>query len=453
MSDTHFVVILQMASVWAIVVWVYILTARRDGRAPIDDIGFLWLGVFALYSTLPPLSWLLQGGFYGPGSGRLFEMQPSANEVMSLLNIALAYIVSFALVYIVLLRRVSRPVAMAQAYIGGTKMAGAAVIVLAGYVSGVAIGKMGLIGVSESYTDSLRVLAELPLGLRQVLKAFSSVSLIATLVLLIGMLQRWARPRYRVLFIFYLLSIVANVDPQGSRTGVATGLLSIVIAWHVLVRPIPSLRLFVGGVLGLLAFLALGILRGRGSAAGIGDIQLKMVEFGEFDTLWANAAQLWQVRQNGVFDVPFGTRFSELFAFVPSQLLWFEKSTLSVWYLDTYYPASKEQGAGLAFGAMSQAIIGGGMFEAAIRGATFGAIAVWIMKWVRTPSRTWWRFPLHLFILTFVYQGVRDTTFTLWGSLVQIVLPTFVVIGIVGGLLSMVSRAARATKPTVVEET
>ena len=441
MSDTHSFVILQMVSIWAIVVWVFILTARRDGRAPIDDIGFLWLGVFALYSTLPPLSWLLQGGSYGPLSGRLFEMQPSTNEIMSLLNIALAYILSFALIYIVLLRRVGRPVATAQGHIGGTKIASAAVIVMTSYVIGAAIGNMGLIRSPESYTDSIKVIAELPLGLRQFIKTVSSVSSIATLVLLVAVLQRW--PRYRVLFIFYLLSIMVRIDPQGSRAGVVSGLLSIVIAWHVLVRPIPSRRLFVGGVLGLLVFLALGILRGKESVTGIGDIELEVVEFGEFDTLWANAVHLWQLRQNGAVDVPFATRFSEFVAFVPSQLLWFEKSTLAVWYLDTYYPEFREQGGGLAFGAMSQAIIGGGMIEAAIRGATFGVIAGWIMMWVRAPSRSWWRFPLHLFILIWVYQGVRDTTFTLWGSIVQMVLPALVIIGLLGGLLGAMSKVVR----------
>lgn len=428
------IVLLQMFLIWAVVVWVYNLAAQRDGRAPIDDIGVFWLGVFALYATLPPLSWLLQGGSYGPLSGRLFQMQPSTTEVVYLLSIALAYIIGFASVYIVLLRRVSRPVATAQARIGGTKMAAAFVIVLAASLIGIMIGKMGLIGSADSYIDSYRVIAALPLGLRQLIKMVGAFSSVATLVLLVAVLQRW--PHYRWLFICYLLSIVVAINPEGSRAGVATGLLGIVIAWHVLVRPIPSGRLLAGGVFGLAVFLLLGIWRGLGSLTGIGELGLDGVGVGEFDSLWANAVELWQAKQSGGLDVPFATRFGELFAFVPSQLLWFDKTSLSIWYLDIFYPIYKEQGGGLAFGAISQAVIGGGMFEAAIRGAILGALAGWIMKWVRTPTTAWWRFPLHLYLLIWVFTGVRDTTFTLWAAVVQAVLPALIVIAIIGALLN-----------------
>ena len=401
---------------------------------PIDDIGVLWLGVFALYATISPLSWLLQGGSYGPLSGRLFHLQPSTNEVVYLLNIALAYIVSFASVYIVLLRRVSRPVASAQACIGGTKMAGAVVIVLAASIIGVVIGEMGLIKSPESYIDSYRVIQELPIGLRQFIKMVGAFSSVSTLVLLIAVLQRW--PRYRLLFILYVLSLFVAFNPKGGRSGVAMGLLGIVISWHVLVRPIPFRRLLAGGVFCLVVFLLLGILRANGSLTGIGELGLERVGVGEFDSLWANAVELLQAKQSGGVDVPVATRFGEFFAFVPSQLLWFDKSDLSGWYIDTFHPAYKEQGGGMAFGAISQAVIGGGMFEAAIRGAILGALVALIMKLVRTPSKTWWRFPFHLYLLVWAFQGVRDTTFSLWGAVVQTVLPALILIAMIGSLLT-----------------
>lgn len=434
MHNTPLIVLLQIFLIWAVAIWVYYLAARRDGRAPIDDIGFLWLGVFALYATLPPLSWLLQGGSYGPLSGRLFQLQPSNKEVVYLLCIALAYIIAFASVYIVLLRRVSRPVATALARIRGTKMAGAVMVVLAASLIGVVIGASGLIRPVESYGDSYLVIAELPLGLRQLIKIVGAFSSVAALVLIVAVLQRW--PRYRLLFICYLFSILFSINPEGGRSEVATGLLGIVIAWHVLVRPIPSGRLLAGGVFGLVVFLLLGIWRGFGSLTGIGEIGLDGVGVGEFDSLWANAVELWQAKQSGGVDVPFETRFGELFALVPSQLLWFEKSSLSIWYLDTFHPIYKEAGGGLAFGAISQAVIGGGMFEAAIRGAIIGALAGWIMKWVRTPTTAWWRFPLHLYMLIWIFQGIRDTTFSLWGAIVQTVLPAIIVIAIIGELLT-----------------
>jgi len=426
-------VIVQILIIWTVVIGVYTRAMRRDGRAPIDDIGVLWLGIFALYATLPPVSWLLQGGEYSPWAGRLFQLQPETSEVVSLLNIALAYIFGFSLVYIVLLKRVDRPVAKAQAYIGSAKMAGAFVIVLAASLIGVLIGKMGIIRSAESYSDSYRVIAELPLGLRQLLKMLGNFSSVATLVLLVALLQRW--PRYSWLFIFYMLSILVSISPEGSRTEVATGLFGIVIAWHVLIRPIPTVWLLPAGVFGLLAFLLFGILRNFGSLTSFGDQGLGNVGAGEFDTLWANAVELWQAKQSGVVYAPFAARFGEFFAFVPSQMLWFDKLDLSNWFLDNFHPIFKAYGGGLAFGAISQAVIGDGIVEAIIRGAILGTILSWIMKWVRMPTKVWWRFPLLLYILIWNYQLVRYSTFSLLGNVVQTVLPAFVAIAIIGSLL------------------
>jgi hypothetical protein len=180
-----------------------------------------------------------------------------------------------------------------------------------------------------------------------------------------------------------------------------------------------------------------GVWRGFGSLTSVGDLGLEGVGVGEFDALWANAVELWQAKQRGGLSVPFGVRFEELFAFVPRQLLWFDKQSLSGWYLDTLHPAYKDIGGGWVFGAISQAVVGGGVFEALIRGAVLGVVAGWIMKWIRTPTSAWWRFPLHLYLLVGVFAGVRDTTFVQWGDVVQTWLPVPIVIAACGSLLTV----------------
>jgi len=427
------IVLLQILVIWFVVIWVYRRAARRDGQAPVDDVGFFWLGILALYATLPPLFWLLQGGSYDPLAGRLFQLQPTVNEIIYLLNIALAYTLGFTAVYGVLLKHVGRPIMEAQVRISGAKMIGAGVIVAAGSLVLAMIGWMGLIPVAKSYGDSYRVIAELPLGLRQIIRMVGGFSSVATLVFITALFQRW--PRYRWLLIAYLLLIVATINPGGSRAGVATDLLAIVIAWHILVRPIPTGKLLAGGVFGLIVFQFLGICRGVGGVPSIEDFMRTGISISEFESLWTNAVDLLRIKQSGGLDVSFTTRFGELFSFVPSQLLWFSKSSLADWYLDTFYPVYKAAGGGLAFGVISQAVIGSGIFEAAIRGAILGALAGWIMKWVRTPSNIWWKLPVHLYMLVWIYQCVRDTTFSLLGGIVQTVLPAMVVIAIIAGLV------------------
>jgi hypothetical protein len=434
------VVLLQIALLWVLLVRVYRLAARRDARTPIDDIGFFWLLAFTLYATLPPLSWLLQGGSYGLLSGRLFRLQPEASTVVYLLNIALAYAVGFAWVYTFLRRRVGPPGMATLAYIGDSKMAGALAILLLGTGFGLAFAASGLLRSAESYVDSYAAIAELPLALRQVLKIVGQLQYVATIVFVVGLIQRW--PRSGFLFLFYLLSVILSFDPDGSRTGIARAMLSVAIAWHVLIRPISFRACMVGGIGGLVGLLAVGVWRTLSVTGG----GLDGFGVGEFDSIWGNAVELWQEKQGGALEVPFAVRFGEFWEFVPSQLLWFEKSSPSIWFLDTFYPYFKEMGGGWAFGALSQAVIGAGIPEALARGAVLGAVAGWLMKWIRKPSKAWWRFPLYLYLLVSAYQSTRDTTFALWGYVIQTVIPGLVAIAIIGAVLAHGSKLSVADK-------
>lgn len=415
--------------IWVIVIKAYVFAARRDGRVPADDIGVWWLVVLALYATLSPLSWLLQGGSYGLlNDSRLARLQPDPGEVVYLLNIALAYACGFAAVYLFRRRRVPRFVPAAHARISSAKMAAALVIVVI-FQAAMLIVTADVLGATpESYIDAYRSVQELPLALRQLLKVGGGIASAATLVLLAAVLQRW--PRQRLLFIGYLGIVLLSFDPEGSRAAVATGLFAVAIAWHVLVRPFSARWWLAGGLLGLVLFLALGFRRALGSWAGVGLLSAYGMGVGEFDSLWANAIELLRARESGGFGVPAAIRFGEFWSFVPSQLLPFEKMSLSNWFVQTFYPAYHEAGGGLAFGAFSQAVIGGGLAEAVLRGAILGALAVWLMKWYRKPRAAWWRLPVYLYLLVFVFQSVRDTTFRPLGDVVQIVFPAILLIGL-----------------------
>ena len=141
---------------------------------------------------------------------------------------------------------------------------------------------------------------------------------------------------------------------------------------------------------------------------------------------------------------PLEVRFAEMWAFIPSQLIPFEKMSLDVWYLQTFYPEYQAQGGGLAFGAVSQAIIGNGLLEAWLRGLALGVISLWLMKWHRSLSPSWWKLPLYLFVYAFAFQSVRDTTFRPMTDVVQTVGPSLLLIGLLASLVSR--RWARKIK-------
>jgi oligosaccharide repeat unit polymerase len=428
------VILLQILLIWLIVFSVYNQLALRDGRAPIDDIGLWWLGAFLLYSTLPPLSWLIQGGSYGPLSGRLFKFQPTNHEVAYLLSISLAYVFGFTSVFHVLSKRVPNPVLVTQVPISNSKMVSAILIISFSFLIGILLVQFGLIRKAESYTDSYAVIYELPRSLAQLHKMLGVLTNFSTLVLVVAIFQSW--PKFRILFLIHILVIILSIDPEGGRGRIVTAFLAIVVAWHVLIRPITSRKFFIGAFLGLVIFLVFGILRSINSLSEVGVLGFEGIGVGEFDALWANAIELLQAKKNGEININFQTRFGEIIFFIPSQLLWFEKLSLNDWYLNNFYPGLKETGNGWVFGAISQSVIGGGLIEAAIRGAILGLLAGWFMKWVRSPSKAWWRLPLHLMLLVGVFSSIRETTFIQFTSLIQVVLTAPVIISIIGLLIT-----------------
>ena len=432
-----FLVLLILAVVGATAIFV----ARREKRAPADDIGVMWLVVFSFYAALPPLAWLLQGGMYSViNLYRLYLAQPSVDEVVHLLKIAFACVGGFAGVYLVLRRHLPRGIATKQPYISTPKMTGAVTVVLVFQTIMFLLAMGGFIRTPESYYDSYIVIRELPLVARQALKIGGAISSMALLVFLVAALQRW--PHQRRFLIFYLVIVLSSFDPEGSRLVVATGLLSLGIAWHILVRQLSIRWWLTVGTIGLVVFLALGIVRTVESIDEFDPTASGGIGAGEFDALWANSVELLQEREYGRLEVPFSVRFGEFWAFVPSQLLPFQKLSADYWFLETFYPDFHEAGGGWAFGIISQAVIGDGVIEAFIRGAILGALAVWAMKWYRSPTSTWWRLPLYLYWLVFSFQSIRDTAFRQIGDTMQSAIPAILLIALLGELLDIRGRVS-----------
>jgi hypothetical protein len=445
----HIKVIFAVVVIWGLLIATCRFAACHDKRTPADDIGIMWLVVLTVYCTLPPVSWLLQGGLYSILSfQRLLFLQPTSAEVLRLMYISVAYAAGFSGVYCLLRGSVPQPCISAHARIDGPQITGALVFVVTYLTLTMALRFGGYIREAESYADEYRTVQELPLGLRQVMKIASGFAAMSQLVLLVAVLQRW--PRSRSVYILYLAMILFSYDPSGSRKAIAIGFLSAAVAWHILVRPIAARRWIMAGVMGFVVFTVLGALRGLGVwDSGGGEIagsDFEGLGLGELDALWANAVHLLQ-EGNSKLDIPIAARYGEFWAFIPSQFLPFEKLALNDWYLDTYFPEYKEGGGGWEFGAVTQAVIGGGIAEAAVRGCVVGLLSVSLMTWYRARTATWWRLPLYLYIFTLAFLSIRDTTFRPFAEFVQLAVPALCLIELIAELVSSDNRRPVAAHP------
>lgn len=418
------VVLLQIILLWSIVIITYKFALNRDKIAPVDDIGVFWLSVLILYTTLPPLFWLLQGGEYiSVLSGRLLKLQPSVAEVMQLLNIALGYAIGFTIIYIPLCKKIHPRIPTKGTYINRSKLYAALLIIISTKLVIFFVGLFGGIASADSYIDQYRVLLEAPVGIRQVLKMLIGFNSFSIMVILVALLQRW--PRYKFLLFLFLAYVLLTFDPSGGRAALATSLFSIAVLWHIVVKPITSKVWLMSSLFGIVVFLILGVIRG---VTSLGEYDLFGQDnpgVGEFDALWANAVELLQYKNQGSLSVPFEVRFGELWEFIPSQLLPFEKKSLSIWYVETFYPEYKDAGGGWAFGALSQAVIGGGIVEALLKGALLGLICSVLLKWFRSKKALWVKVPMYVQIMTFSFMSVRDTSLQPVSVFLQTIVPCF----------------------------
>jgi len=431
----HIIVVFQLILICTIVLCVYGFVSYRERRAPVDDIGILWLILLSLYCALPPFVWLLKGGKYATFySGKLFNLQPSPQEIVYLLNVTLAYIIGFSITYFFFRRPRNYLKQNGIPFISNSKFMASIFIIGFAKIIPFALSYSGLIRTPESYVDSYKVIQEAPLAIRQILLLFQSSSILATTVFIVAILQRW--PRYKFLFFIFILSNAAFIEGGGGRASIVLKFLMIILAWHALVKPIKTKTWAISGFLGLFLFTLWGIRRSFGSWSRLSSIDTSNLGLGELDSIWGNAVHILQLKNAGEINLDFTTRFAEFWSYIPSQLLPFTKTDLSNWYVFTYYPQYAENGGAWAFGAISQAIAGGGLIEAFIRGILMAIIATWLIKWYRSSKATWWRYPVYLNLLVYCFMAVRVSTFQQLGNLIQMTLPSVLLVLVIGAIFT-----------------
>ena len=269
----------------------------------------------------------------------------------------------------------------------------------------------GIIAQSTSYIDQYLVIQQLPLAIKILIKFTSGLGNVLKFILLIAILQRW--PRHKGLLSLYLLITIFSFDPEGSRTGLVTNILTMIIVWHFLIYQIKTKYWIILFSFGILTFLFLGEFRDTANLnETIQNIKTNGIPLGELDSIWANSLELITETQD--FNVPISVLTSEFFAFIPSQLLPFDKLALHEWFLETYHWQYKALGGGFAFGAISQVIVGGrGIFEAFLRGAIICYLAIYLLNKLRS-KKIIGGFILCIFIYTPTHTNVSDNQHSIY---------------------------------------
>jgi len=406
--------------------FIYMLQKREHGAIPFLELGVFYFFIVLTYSLYPIVTYLINGMQFPARSGlRLFQAKPTPQNLSVIAWYYATYLASFGAAYLLCRGRFNQRENTFQ------KPDKAFVIaIIAFYV----LIKIFFIFIklyydlpqADSYTESYLVYQELPLLLRQVANHFRGIDLTLRLFILITLIQDYRKYRY-IIFGWIAFEILMTLIYLGSRIHLVILLLSFVISYNYIVKPLKFRYFVIGAPCFLLLFLLLGLLRSDLHIFG-SNLVFTLVSYNnEFVCLFENAYDLLQLKIAGATtDLSFrDVYFADVFRFIPQQLLPFEKIDFARWYVNTFYSAYAERGGGLAFGAIAESIIGSGWIDLIWRGGLLGIIFAKLHRHYVLSKKTFSLFAFYLWVTVMSYQSFRSTTFILVSKFFyQFLLPT-----------------------------
>jgi hypothetical protein len=124
---------------------------------------------------------------------------------------------------------------------------------------------------------------------------------------------------------------------------------------------------------------------------------------------------------------------------IPQQLLPFEKIDPALWYLDVL--GIREGNIGFMFGVISEAAVGFGAPEMALRGLAVGAIFALIHNWYARNASRFWPTLFYIWLCVWSYYTYRASSFYLLTHVITMFVPVYIFVR------AMQSAHSAAAKP------
>lgn len=403
-----------------------VLAARRNGRPQYLDLGWAYVAIVTLYGLVPSVGLLLAH----LGIGEIQDARLSAVDVSlveSVQRMHLAFLTSFAILYLLVRRFAAAPVKHSANASGARNWLIATAMLLA-FGQPLVLWALG-VPAAEDYISTYTRLRDMPLIVQQLFGVANQLALTALIAAVVFAIA--VKPKAHALVALLLCAYVVYAAlTGGSRTVAFLCLFAYLVAASIYVPGFSTARILLIGIPGMLLFMLGGLLREQGGDGRA----LGLLQGGEFVSLFVNAMDL---KQRFEYDVAPEIRaalyFVDLLRLIPAQLVGGEKLDPAAWYVEAFYPDYHDAGGGLAFGVLAESAAGLGAVEAAARGALLGAFFAWVSNRLLESGHLT---PTHVFIYVWLvtqsYQSYRDTTFSLVARVVYHVLPILLPLLVLG---------------------
>ncbi len=416
---------------------------RREGHLPIFEAASLFVVATAVYTIVPLLQFALGGMRCGPwGDNRLYQWDPTPQEFGGFAWRHAVLLITFVVVYLPVrgrrlwpLRTPARPMRTTTAVIIGSVVAVSIWFLVLGLYAGPTV--------SAYHGGTNATLRPVPLIVLQIANVAQIVGLTLKQCLIVLLLLGWRRRTYRyALVVWMAFEVAKTLVTFESRASTMLLLLTVVVGYHGLVRPLRVKFAFAVGVIALIGFLVFGIFRDIGSETVKQDPHAVWGAATEFQILFGTAYDLHMRRVSGTLPpIPWQLYFSDFYRVIPSQLLPFYKWDPADWYVDVLGLGGT--GQGFMFGVVAQSAIGFGYPELIVRAIILALLYAFAHRFYRRYSRSFWATIAYLFVVTWAYYAFRSTSFDILYRLVYYFAPTWLLVKTLTVIITKVKEPRR----------
>lgn len=399
------------------------------------DLGTVFSVITCVYARLPMIGIVLSRNGIGElHEYRLFGSDPLPGEVAIVGLSYLGFLVGFVSSYYLVINKRSSSFSVVRGGLDHTLV----VVVIAIMLLGVnwMMPMLLSVGEAENYIDHYTLYRSQPLIIQQVAGALSQFELVIALAL-VSYVVAW-KPRMLPMVIFVIGGILVwSTFSGGSRAfGYLLTFGTLIVALiYSRFRPsygqLVTLALIAGAL-----FVFAGVWRGGMS---YGSILLAPFQGGEFFSVYINSVDLLRKQVDGSLpEIPSQIYMVDLLRYIPQQLLGVGKIDPGVWYVQTFYRDYYELGGAYAFGAIAEATLGFGVVDAIFRGAALGLFSAFVAKKLLAGMATPLRVFIYAWFVVMSFQGIRDTTFSVFPRFVFHVLPIVVLVVAISHILEVI---------------
>jgi hypothetical protein len=278
----------------------------------------------------------------------------------------------------------------------------------------------------------------LPLFVRQITNYFGQWLFICKLALLVILVQLSPRLLSKIILALWLgAEVLVAALRLGARTQIVLLVMAAGLLCHRFWKPFKLRVVMPLGLLSLTGFLLFGAMRARIDRDSL-SIRVLLSKANEFQSMLGTSYDLYRRVERDTVEVPRVLYVSELTMLVPQQICPFPKVDPSQWYRQVI--GLREAGVGFCFGVVSQAILGLGWLELALRGILLGCILGKIHRWYVRHSARFLHTVFYLWLCLSVYNTFRASTLSLGPFLIYGIVPVFLLIKYLPEFLTFVSR-------------